>query len=159
MTSRWGFPGLVTIITAAGSLMGFLWWVLSPVVPGLYVSVTVFPRETQPAGYIATDAYYAIGAAFTGLLVAVLVRRRWTGPPALAVVGLALGGIAGSSLAVLVGYAFSAPQFPDIPVGSNAAVPLTLGAPGWLLVWPIVSVGLWFVLDLFTARSEQQAPV
>jgi len=154
MTPRWAFPGLVVVVTASGSLMGFLWWVLSPVVPGLYVSITIFPRENQPNGYIAADAYFAIGAAFMGLLVAYFVRRTWRGSPVLAVLGLALGGVAGAALAVLTGYAFSAPQFPDVPVGSFAPVPLTLGAAGWLMVWPIASVGLWFVFDLFTWRSQ-----
>ncbi|CAB4546391.1 unannotated protein [freshwater metagenome] len=148
---------LVLGIACLGPVLGLLWWAISPVVPGVVVQVAIYPRETEPGGYIATDAYFAILTAVVGLVVAFLVRRRWTGSDGLALAGLTLGGLAGSALAVLTGYAFSAPSRPQASAGSYVDVPLSLGATGWLLVWPIFSVGYCFFAQLWTLETESSA--
>jgi len=148
---------LVLGIACLGPVVGLLWWAISPVVPGVVVQVAIYPRETQPAGYITADAYFAILTAVVGVVVALLVRRRWTGPDGLALAGLTLGGLAGSALAVLTGYAFSAPSRPQVGAGSYVEVPLSLGATGWLLVWPIFSVGYCFFTLLWTLETASSA--
>lgn len=145
---------LVLGIACLGPVVGLLWWAISPVVPGVVVQGGIYPRETQPAGYITTDAYFAILTAVLGVVVAFLVRRRWTGSDGLALAGLTLGGLAGSALAVLSGYAFSAPARPQVSAGSYVDVPLFLGATGWLLVWPIFSVGYCFFAQLWTFETQ-----
>ena len=67
---------LVLGIACLGPVLGLLWWAISPVVPGVVVQVGIYPRETQPAGYITTDAYFAILTAVVGVVVALLVRRQ-----------------------------------------------------------------------------------
>ena len=145
---------LVLGIACLGPVLGLLWWAISPVVPGVVVQVGIYPRETQPAGYITTDAYFAILTAVVGVVVALLVRRRWTGSHGVALAGLTLGGLGGSALAALTGYAFSAPSQPQVSAGSYVDVPLSLGATGWLLIWPIFSVGYCFFAQLWTLETE-----
>jgi hypothetical protein len=71
-----------------------------------------------------------------------------------ALAGLTLGGLGGSALAVLTGYAFSAPSQPQVSAGSYVDVPLSLGATGWLLIWPIFSVGYCFFAQLWTLETQ-----
>ena len=154
LAGRWSFVALVTSIACVGPLVGFIWWATSPGVQGVYFAEGIFPSETEPAGYIDADALFAIGTAIVGCLVALLVRRRLTlTSTGLVLAALTLGGIAGSAIAVLTAYAFTSPERPKIAYGSIAEVPLTLGAAGWLLVWPIACVGTWFVADLWSSES------
>jgi hypothetical protein len=145
------FAAVVAAIVAGGSLIGVAWWVFAPVVVGVYTGVGIFPRETEPGGFVAADVHFAFWTAAYGLVVALNVRRRTPEHPVLGVSVVLLGTLGAGALAALVGGALGPDASPDVQVGALARSPLEVQAVGWLLIGPIVALALWFVLDLVHA--------
>jgi hypothetical protein len=130
-----------------GLLIGLIWSAVAPravlVVQGRGVA-SVLNSETH--AFIVADAWFCLLTAVAGLicgLVGYLVAVRMYG--ALPLVGLLLGGVAGSWLAMWIGQQRGLTRFRaqlvTSPAGTRLHEPLVLGAHGALAFWPLL-VGL-----------------
>lgn len=147
---RWALFALIATVAASallGLLTGFIWAAVAPravlVVQGRGAAY-VLNSETD--AFIVADAWFSLLTAVAGLICGlvgyvVAVRRHGVLP----LVGLLLGGVAGSWLAMWIGQqqglaGFRA-QLATSPAGTRLREPLVLGGHGALAFWPLV-VGL-----------------
>jgi len=147
---RWALLALIATVAASvvlGVLTGFIWSAVAPravlVVQGRGAAY-VLNSETD--AFIVADAWFCLLTVVAGLicgLAGYLVAVRRYG--ALPLVGLLLGGVAGSWLAMWVGQqqglARFRAQLVTSPPGTRLREPLVLGGHGALAFWPLV-VGL-----------------
>jgi hypothetical protein len=147
---RWALLALIVAVAASvllGLLTGFIWSAVAPrallVVQGRGVAY-VLNSETN--AFIVADAWFGLLTAVAGLicgLVGYLVAVRRYG--VLPLVGLLLGGVAGSWLAMWIGQqqglARFRAQLVTSPAGTRLHEPLMLGGHGALAFWPLF-VGL-----------------
>lgn len=130
-----------------GLLTGFIWSAVAPrallVVQGHGVAYVV---NSETNAFIVADAWFCLLTAVAGLvcgLAGYLVAVRRYG--ALPLVGLLLGGVAGSWLAMWVGQQQGLAGFrarlAASPAGTRLREPLVLGGHGALAFWPLF-VGL-----------------
>jgi hypothetical protein len=144
----------VSVMALAGVVLGVLWWLTAPTMPGLSVNGGIRPIDDQPGEFIEADGLFAVGTFVFGLLASWWVRRWWTASDGLAMAALVLGLLAASTIAALVGSALG-PSYPaDDLVDVMVEAPLRLQAAGWLLIGPIAGVGLWFARDFGVAWKE-----
>lgn len=146
---------LVGGLLGAGVPVGVLWWLVAPTVVCTTVEGSC-PYESFEGGrFFIAEGLFAVLAAASGVLAALLVRR-WTreiGWPV--VVALAVGGALASLAAWRVGVWLG----PDDPTGLTTATgvlaeqPLRLHADGLLLVWSIASV----LVALLTLLADADA--
>jgi hypothetical protein len=147
----------VLALTAAGVALGAAWWLLVPAIPGTYVGAGFFPAETQPGGFAAADAHFVLWSVVFGGAVGLTMRSRWTANPGVGAVATVLGCVGAAAVAGLIGGVLGPSANPEILPGSRAALPLTLTAPGVLLVAAIAALGTWFLLDIASAWREAGA--
>jgi hypothetical protein len=130
-----------------GLLTGLIWSAVAPrallVVQGRGVA---FVLNTETDAFIVADAWFCLLTAIAGLicgLVGYLVAVHKYG--ALPLVGLLLGGVAGSWLAMWIGQQQGLARFRlqlvTSPAGTRLREPLVLGGHGALAFWPLL-VGL-----------------
>ena len=143
---RWALLALIAAVAASallGLLTGLIWSAVAPrallVIQGRGVAY-VLNSETD--AFIVADAWFCLLTAVAGLicgLAGYLVAVRRYG--ALPLVGLLLGGVAGSWLAMWIGQqqglaGFRA-QLATSPAGTRLREPLVLGGHGALAFWPL----------------------
>ena len=147
---RWALLALIATAAASvllGLLTGLIWSAVAPrallVVQGRGVAY-VLNSETN--AFIVADAWFCLLTAVAGVICALtgyLVAVHRYG--ALPLVGLLLGGAAGSWLAMWIGQqqglARFRAQLVTSPAGTRLREPLVLGGHGALAFWPL-SVGL-----------------
>jgi hypothetical protein len=130
-----------------GLLTGLSWSAVAPraqlVVQGRGVGYVL---NTETDAFIVADAWFCLLTAIAGLicgLVGYLVAVHRYG--ALPLVGLLLGGVAGSWLAMWIGQQQGLARFrlqlATSPAGTRLREPLVLGGHGALAFWPLL-VGL-----------------
>lgn len=157
----WLSIGVAALSSAAlGVLLGLLWVRLAPRVE-LFVSAGKgYPQGFQPEGYMTADGVAALLCTAAGLVagaaIAVVVRRRAdVADPRWAYVALGLGvvlGLIGAASLWLTGALLGSTdyegQLASAVDGDTLVAPLRLRIPGVLLLWPIASVTVIFVVAL-----------
>lgn len=136
---------------AAGVLVGAAWRLLAPVVrvqAAVSGKVLLVNAPSDPELFAAQDGTLVLlGAAagiVTGLVVVVRARRR----PATTTLLAVLGSVLGSSLAVGLGHVLGPGSLASQGFRASAAAadqpaltsPLSLHAPGAVLVWPLLAL-------------------
>lgn len=153
---RWA-AGVVAVLAVVGVPLGVLWWALAPRahyrITDSGPAVIGHPSEEL---LIADDGIFVLIVAGLGLLAGVLtwlIRRR-RGVAAL--VGVALGTLAGSAVAWQIGQLLGPPPTrADLThVGSLVSTGLTLGALPALAVGPFFALLVWLAATLY-ARGDR----
>jgi len=146
---------------ALGVLLGLLWVRLAPRVELFVSGGKGYPQGFQPEGYMTADGLAALLCAGAGIVVGIavtlVVRRRVDAEdPRWAYLALALGvllGVVGAGslwlTGVLLGTTDYEAQLAVAVDGDTLVAPLRLRIPGVLLLWPIGSVSVTFVVALF----------
>lgn len=146
---------------ALGVLLGFLWVRLAPRVELFVSGGKGYPQGFQPEGYMTADGLAGLLCAgagvVVGIAVTVVVRRRVDAEdPRWAYVALVLGvllGVVGAGslwlTGVLLGTTDYEAQLAAAVDGDTLVAPLRLRIPGVLLLWPIASVSVTFIVALF----------
>jgi hypothetical protein len=145
------FAVAVLALGLAGVIAGVLWSLAAPRPP--YVMTKQGPLLADPTtqALIAADGWFVIIAGALGLACGAIgysLSRR--GRPLAVVLGLTVGGLLGSYIALVVGRAVNFGGGVVTASGMSASLipgPLTLTAQGVLLVWPVLAVGLFFTLE------------
>lgn len=158
------------VVTILGVPAGLLWAWMSPRVGFVIIRHKAYMVDPESQAPIGTDARFALIGAVLGLACGVVAYwragRRNEVP---LVVGLVTGGTFGSMIAWALGHRFGLSNFDHLTVtgADNTRVdgPPSLGAHGVLLLWPLLAVvifGLLESLDLagrtFARRSEPPLP-
>ncbi|MCS0636428.1 DUF2567 domain-containing protein [Streptomyces sp. LP05-1] len=149
------------LVALGGVALGLLWLWLAPRVPLISDSRAVFLKESEGENAVGADGTFALLGLGLGVLSAAVVfwfRRR--GGVAV-VVGLALGGLAGSFLGWGLGTLLGPTH--DVVAHARSAgpgvvfdAPLELQAHGALLAWPIAAMVVHLALTaLFTPRDPE----
>jgi hypothetical protein len=147
---RWALLALIATAAASvllGLLTGFIWSAVAPRALLVVQSRGVaYVLNTETDAFIVADAWFCLLTAIAGAvcgLVGYLVAVHRYG--ALALVGLLLGGVAGSWLAMWLGQQQGLARFRlqlvTSPAGTRLHEPLVLGGHGALAFWPLL-VGL-----------------
>ena len=158
----WLSVGIAVVGCAAlGALLGLLWVRLAPRVELFVSGGKGYPHGFQPEGYMTADGLAALLCAGAGVVVGIavtlVVRRRVDAEdPRWAYFALALGvllGVVGAGslwlTGVLLGTTDYEAQLAAAVDGDTLVAPLRLRIPGVLLLWPIASVSVTFVVALF----------
>jgi hypothetical protein len=162
VAARFGGPALVLLATAAASavfglLAGLIWSAVAPrALLDLQSRGAAYLVHAETSAYIAADGWFCLLTAIGGLICGVagyfLAVRKYG---AIAMAGLALGGVAASALAMWIGQQLSQSGFQAAlvsrPVGSLLHQPLAVGGWGTLAFWPLL-VGL--VVGTFELVSQ-----
>jgi hypothetical protein len=147
---RWGLLALIATAAASvllGLLTGLIWSAVAPRALLVVQSRGVaYVLNSETGAFIVADAWFCLLTAVAGLicgLAGYLVAVRRYG--ALPLVGLLLGGVAGSWLAMWIGQQQGLARFRvqlvTSPAGTRLHEPLVLGGHGALAFWPLL-VGL-----------------
>lgn len=140
-----------------GLIAGFIWSAVAPrALLDLQSRGAAYLVHVETSAYIAADGWFCLLTAIGGLICGVagyfLAVRRYG---ALALAGLALGGVAASCLAMWIGQQQGQAGFRAAllsrPVGTLLHQPLSLGGHGALAFWPLI-VGL--VVGTFELISQ-----
>ena len=147
---RWALLALIATVAASallGLLIGLIWSAVAPRAVLVVQSHGVaYVLNSETNAFIVADAWFCLLTVVAGLicgLAGYLVAVRRYG--ALPLVGLLLGGVAGSWLAMWIGQqqglARFRAQLVTSPAGTRLHEPLMLGGHGALAFWPLC-VGL-----------------
>lgn len=147
---------LVVSLSVLGAVLGLAWsWWAGP----QQRAYVIAPGELYPYDEVETmagaDARYLLIVACVGLLAALAL---WAYRPALrgalAVTGLAAGGLAGAALTWAVGRLTDGGTYSGRTGTVIAHLPLTLHMRGVLFVEPALAVLVYGVLVAFAARDD-----
>ncbi len=171
----WISVGIAALSCAAlGVLLGVLWVRLTPRVDLFVSGGKGYPQGFQPEGYATADGLAALLCTLAGVVVGIavmLVLRRGAGGsgPREVYLGLALGvglGLIGAGCLWITGTVLGATdleaQLAGAEDGDTLVAPLRLRIPGVLMLWPIASVAVIFLVALagwgrhaLTSRGER----
>lgn len=147
---------IAVVCLVAGLALGVLWWLLAPEVTGVVVDGALAVDAAEGQKLFGRDAVFSLLAAGFGLVLAVVFGVRHWRRPVTVLVALALGGVAGSYLATLIGGVLGPSD--DVSGLENSvehAFALRMESPAGLLVWSTVATVVLAVIALF---REDRAP-
>jgi len=164
---------LVALVGAIGlgALLGLVWEALAPRVTLIVASDgKPYPEGYQPEGYMTDDGIAALLSIAAGLVVGVAVvwvARRIASRDHALLVALGSVLVLGAAGAVALwwtgetvgGFDFDA-LLASSPEGTSLTAPLTLRMPGVLVLWPLASVVVVFVValaDWWRGRDHDRA--
>lgn len=155
---------VAALVTAAGVVLGLLWWWLAPSVVYLSDGERAFLRNSEGEDTVSVDGTFALIAAGLGLLTGLLVflLRRKGGINI--VVGLALGsllaGLVGWQVGRLLGHSTDlGARAEEAGRGGTFDGPLELNATIALLVWPLAALLTHLLVTaLFGPRDPAPVP-
>lgn len=147
----------------AGIPLGLLWWLVTPRPRFRVVEAGVALEQRTAGAFIAADGWFALLGLAAGVVAAVVAlarhRRRSEELPG-ALLGLVLGGALGSLAAWATGSALAPDDVAALAqgreVGESFEGGLRLRAPGVLLVWPVTSALLVFVVLVAEERARRR---
>jgi hypothetical protein len=146
----------------AGVLLAILWRSLAPLPHLVKRADGIYLTGGQDEVAIAADGWFAACSATTGLVAALVVFARMRQARLGPLLGLVIGGLAGSVLAwrlgVLLGPGAIVETAKGLAVGSNFDGPLKLSARGVLFLWPLVSTVAYFALTAGLEPKVADAP-
>jgi hypothetical protein len=127
-----------------GIAAGILWWLLAP-------GGALYGDGTDIASWFPRDATLAILLLLAGAAGGVAaIRRRPRAAAGVLMLALVVGGFAGSVIAWRMGV-FAGDLFRTPPANMpNPSIVFSLRSGPVLLLWPLVSVLVFFVWNLFT---------
>lgn len=143
---------IVGALVVVGALLGLLWQWVSPRTVGLVLpGGGIVPDETE--GFVGADGWFAGLTLGVGVVAAVVVwsRRAWRGP--VAVVALAVGGLAGATATALVGRLTGGGRSSG-PVNTVIRLPVSVHALGLLCLQAAGAVLVYGLLVAFAARDD-----
>ncbi|MGH3343137.1 MAG: hypothetical protein ACRDPK_09690 [Carbonactinosporaceae bacterium] len=150
---------LTGVVTLLGVPAGLLWVAVAPEIDVVVRGHAVYLTNPEDPGFIATDGWFAVIGAVTGLLTAALAFLAWRGRGVAAVLGLAAGGLLASLLAWRLGHQLGPGGLSLHAAGAaqaaSRAAPLELRALGVLFAWPMSATTLFLAL---TASFETEPP-
>jgi hypothetical protein len=145
-----------------GLCVGLIWSAVAPRALLVVQSHGVaYVTSDETDAFIVADAWFCLLTAIAGLVCGVAgyfagVRRYG----AVAVVGLVLGGLAGSVLARWVGEQQGLAHFRSLlaasPAGTQLHQPLMLGGQGPLAFWPLLVALTVGTIELFSQSQERK---
>lgn len=146
---------LLALLAAAlvGALLGVLWWRLAPTDPLFVAGGKAYPQTWQPRDYITDEVIAALLCTVAGLVVG--VAAVWITRPRrlLALWSSVAMGCLGALALWLVGTRLGAVDVPALVAqsadGAKFAAPLRLRMPGVLVLWPLASVTVVFIVALY----------
>ena len=161
--------GTVAASALLGLLTGLIWAAVAPRPLLIVQSHGVADlANVESSAYIAADAWFCLLTAIGGVVCGVggyfLAVRRYG---AIAVTGIALGGVAASALAMWAGQQQGRAGFRAAlltrPAGSLVHEPLSLGGRGALAFWPLLAALVVGTIELVSQsvdrkRAEQALP-
>lgn len=139
---------IVLASVLCGLVMGAAWYVLSPDLTGQAADQGVAVPIEQARRLFDRVAIFALLGAAAGLLLGVAAGIRHRERPVTALVTLALGGVAGSLLAMGTGMVLGPARRGHEP-GTEVPLPMELEATSALLVWPLVAIVVVTLMALF----------
>ena len=141
----------------AGLVGGFGWLLLAPRAQIRMEADGGYFVDPSPRQYVQADFLFAGISLVLGVAVGLLVWRRLRALPRAAVVGLAVGGSAGSLLMWAIGHQLGKIDRAAAlraPVGTIVEDSLDLTAHGLLVVLPVAAVATWLLVDLLDGRRN-----
>jgi hypothetical protein len=146
--------GVVTAVMLAvlGLPLGWLWKSISPHVRFVVFGHAKFLADPEGGGPIGTDGRFAVIALVTGIVSGVVAYALAGRDNELGLLaGLGAGGVAGSLIAFLVGYLPGRSHFDHLvhtaADGRVLTVPPDLGAKGVLVIWPLLAIIAFALLE------------
>lgn len=150
----------VVVHLLLAALVGLGWWQLSPELAYIVVDGQAFVTDEVGYGTIFdSDGLFTLLGAFAGLVAAVVLLAggfRGAAVP----VALTIGGLAGSGLAWWSGVALGPGRLADLVAQAQEGQVVPgpeLNAAAAVLAWPIVAVGVAFVVTAFS-EPERRRP-
>ncbi len=126
---------------------GLAWWGLAPRVRGRVEDAGIRLDPSPEAPEIAADGIFAAVGLVAGVVLAVVATRlavRSAAGVAAVLGALAVGGLAGSAIAWWLGSAIDPQSAREaaagLLVGARVELPLSLGAVGVVIAWPLAAV-------------------
>ncbi len=168
--------GVAVVVALSGFPLGWLWSAIAPWTPVQMVPDGAVLSQPEQEQMIADEGWYLFLTVLAGVLVAGLVwalLRRYRGVPM--VVGLALGGVVGGSLAAWFGHHIGYAHFRQLalhaPVGTNFLAPVNLRVKqvGWwhgflpyargdVLAMAIAALVVYLLLAAFSSYPSLRGP-
>ncbi|WP_157431853.1 hypothetical protein [Actinomadura hibisca] len=144
-------------IALLGPFAGLLWAAVAPTVRYLVVRGEALPADPEGQGPIGIDGWYALICAVAGLLCGALAYwRGGRGNDVPLLLGLTTGGLAAALLAAYVGHRVGLSGFERSVAAATDGAGVTgvaeLRARGLAVIWPLLAVGLYGVLELLVKR-------
>ncbi len=156
----WRFGWAEGLVVLGCSLLmapafGFLWHVVAPRVPVRVATDGLDFLNAEPGQFFDADGVFAVIGFAIGILIGVLVCLRWRKLPLGVILGAALGGLAGSLIAVWVGEALGPTTVSAAghSLGTILHAPLRLRSEVFILAWP---AGVLIVLLAVTAWRDDR---
>jgi hypothetical protein len=162
---------LVTALSLAvlGVPVAAIWYALAPRVLYRVSDGAGVPADFGTQGFIADDGWFflltAVAGVLTGVAAWAIGRRHAVG----VAIGLGVGGIAAAIVTWKLGTSFGSGAYHTALDANGAGAttvrgPLTLGAKGCLVAWPIAAlvgliVGLAYESAGATRQSGRQPPL
>ncbi|WP_020573446.1 hypothetical protein [Actinopolymorpha alba] len=144
--SALAFTTVVGVLALAGVVVGFAWARLAPRVEMVMTQIGPFPPTELEAGkLVAMDAWYAILAGGTGVVLGAVLGTIYLRRGISMVFALTVGSLLAAVLAFVVGDLVANGEIvlawhPRAQPGDTLTTPLTLHAFGVLLVWPLAAL-------------------
>lgn len=149
---------VVAVLAVLGVLLGVVWQWWSPPGPlGFVVAPgAIQPDETE--AFVAADGRFAVLCGAVGLVAGFVVwrRRGLRGP--VAVLALAVGGLAGAVLTALVGHLLGGGSDSGRPNSLLRELPLSVHMRGLLLLEAALAVLVYVVFASFAAADDLGRP-
>jgi hypothetical protein len=151
------------VVAILGVPAGLLWAWVSPRAGFVIISHKAYLADPESPVPIGTDARFALIGTVLGLVCGVVAYlragRRNEVPLAL---GLAVGGILGALVAWGLGHRFGLSNFDHLTAtgADNTRVdgPPSLGAHGVLLLWPLLAVVIFGLLESIDLAGRTFGP-
>jgi len=143
---------LTVVIDLVGVLVGVLWWWWSPVAEIKVETDGAFYVDPAPREFISADLRFALLSIVFGAAVGLLVHRVLRGNDLLAVLMLAVNGTLAALIAWQLGEHLGHVDLEGLkhsPAGTVSPVSLELTALGFLVLFPVISLVSWLMLDLW----------
>jgi hypothetical protein len=168
--------GVAVVVALSGFPLGWLWSAVAPKTPVQMVADGAVLSQPEQEQMIADEGWYLFLTVLAGVLAAGLVwalLRRYRGVPM--VVGLALGGVVGGSLAAWFGHHIGYAHFRQLalhaPIGTNFLAPVNLRvkqvgfwhgflpyARGDVLAMAIAAMVVYLLLAAFSSYPSLRGP-
>ncbi|WP_236567734.1 MULTISPECIES: hypothetical protein [unclassified Nocardiopsis] len=160
---------VLTALLALGALLGTVWWLIAPRARGTALGGGEIFTGTDQAVF-AAEGYFVLMTALTGLVTGYaaymlqfpLARRRFQDLRMVFLLSGFAGALGGAVLAWRVGVALDAPARAAVAAaeaGTSLQAGLRLDATAFLLVWPLVFVLQYGLLDAVSFLRDDQPGV
>jgi hypothetical protein len=163
----WGALIIGALTMVFGVLVAVIWRAVAPLVQGV-VSVSngqksAYYTNPETKGFVGQDGTFGVCACAAAIVLAVVAfvwfRRRGPIGAALGLGGAGIGAAYfaawfGTRLGPGAGSVLAAAK--NVPNNGTFDLPLRIGATGVIWLWPVVAVGLYFLLMLVFGPADPE---